>query len=111
MPLNTAQTQPPEWMVIFSTHDLNEAHIIAGRLHVEGIRAMVLPQAGASAFGLTVGQLGQVNVLVSQDAYPLALAILEADDPLALLDGDEDASLYYDEDGNLLDDSEDELDE
>lgn len=111
MSQNTSQTKPPEWMIIFSTYDLMEANIIAGRLHVEGIRALVLPQAGASAFGLTVGRLGEVNVLVSEPDYPRALAILEADDQDALPDGDEQGSLYYDENGDLLDDIEDETDE
>jgi hypothetical protein len=80
----------PKWIVIYSTYDYTEAHVIAGRLQVEGIRAMVHQQAGAAAFGVTVGVLGEVTVLVHPQNEERALDILEPTEPEALPDSLDD---------------------
>ena len=66
-------------MVAWVTYALHEAQIVAGRLHSEGIQALVHQQAGASAMGIHIGQLGEVSVLVHPGDYETALAILTPD--------------------------------
>jgi len=67
-------------MVVYETPVETEAHIIAGRLKVEGIQAMVYRQPGAAALGITIGRLGTITVLVQPPDYERALAILEPDE-------------------------------
>jgi len=76
----------PEWRVVHLTNNLAEAHVIAGLLQSEQIPAMVHQEAGASAFGITVGRLGEIKVLVSPDDYLRALAVLDPDLPDELPD-------------------------
>lgn len=87
----------PEWIVIYSTYDYTEAHLIAGRLQVEGIRAMVHRQAGAAAFGLTVGVLGEITVLVHPQDESRARDILEPDEPDPLPNTLDDVHYHVDD--------------
>jgi hypothetical protein len=68
-----------EWMVIYETPNEPEAHVIAGRLQVEGIQAIVYRQPGAAALGITIGRLGSITVLVRPSDYERSLALLEPD--------------------------------
>ncbi len=68
-----------DWMIIYETSTEPEAHIVAGRLQVEGIQAIVYRQPGAAALGITIGRLGSVTVLVRPSDYERALALLEPD--------------------------------
>jgi hypothetical protein len=56
-------------MVVCSTDNLPEAHIIAGRLQNEGIPSWVHQQPGASGMGITIGLFGEVRVLVNAVDY------------------------------------------
>lgn len=69
-----------EWMVVYETPNEPEAHVVAGRLQVEGIQAVVYRQPGASALGITIGRLGSITVLVRPDDYERSLALLESDE-------------------------------
>ncbi|MBI1281470.1 MAG: hypothetical protein GC179_25305 [Anaerolineaceae bacterium] len=69
-----------EWMIVYETPVEAEAYIIAGRLKVEGIPAMVYRQPGAAALGITIGRLGSITVLVKPADYERALSILEPDE-------------------------------
>ena len=69
-----------DWMIVYETPSETEAHVVAGRLQVEGIQAVVYRQPGAAALGITIGRLGSVTVLVTPSDYEGALAILEPDD-------------------------------
>lgn len=80
----------PQWIVALSTDNLPEAHIVAGRLQHEGIQAWVFQEPGAQAWGITVGILGEIRVLVHEDDYEAALRILAEDAPLAELEPDND---------------------
>ncbi len=68
-----------EWMIVYETPNDTEAHIVAGRLQVEGINAVVHRQPGAAALGITIGLLGSITVLVRPADYEQALSILEPD--------------------------------
>ena len=94
---NISQQDPNQWMVVYTTYNIHEAHIVAGRLQSEAIPAMVHQQAGASALGITVGALGQIFVLVRPADYDLALDLLEPDEPDALAD-DTDRVIFGDDD-------------
>ncbi len=75
-----------EFIVVYSAFNSAEAHIIAGRLQSEGLRAWVHQEPAGSALGINVGMLGEVRVLVRDDDYEAALRILEDDDTMPLLD-------------------------
>jgi hypothetical protein len=96
-----------EWRVVYSTFNITEAHIVAERLKVDGIPAMIHSQPGASALGIFVGNLGEVTILVREHEYEQALQILEPDLPDELphstdkvaylgLDDDDDDSQHAD---------------
>ncbi len=69
--------QPQRWVVVLSTDNLMEAHVVAGRLKSEDIEAWVHQEPGASAFGITVGILGEVRVLVNERDYEFARRLLD----------------------------------
>ncbi len=79
-------SRSPEWRVVHLTNNLAEAQVIAGLLRSERIPAMVHQEAGASAFGITVGRLGEIKVLVSPEDYERALSLLDPDLPDELPD-------------------------
>jgi hypothetical protein len=89
---------PQEWMVVFSTDNLSEAHIVAGRLKSEDIPAWVHQQPGASGFGITIGLFGEVRVLVNAVDYAQALKILDDETPLALDTDNADVRYIFPED-------------
>lgn len=80
------------WMVVYIAHSEPEAYIVAGRLQTDGIPAFVHQEPVGRAYGLTVGPLGEVKVLVSPGDYEQALAILDDDDE------SDDLDLAYDDD-------------
>ena len=69
-----------DWMIVYETPSETEAHIVAGRLQVEGIHAVVYRQPGAAALGITIGRLGSITVLVQPPDYERSLSILEPDE-------------------------------
>ena len=69
-------SQGPEWIVIYVTHNLQEAHIMAGKLGANDVPSMIHQEAGATALGITLGHLGEIKVLVSPADYERAVAIL-----------------------------------
>ena len=66
-------------MIVYETSNETDAHIVAGRLQVEGIQAVVYRQPGAAALGITIGRLGSVTVLVRPSDYERSLSLLEPD--------------------------------
>ncbi len=85
-------------MVVYTTFNAPEAHIVAGRLKSEGIPALVHQAPGANAIGIHIGSLGEVTVLVREEDYWRAIAILEPDSPALLPDnGDDIIDVEFDE--------------
>jgi len=68
-----------QWMIVYITHNLPEAQIVAGRLQFEGIMSLINYALGASALGITIGSLGEVSIVVHPDDYERALQILGPD--------------------------------
>ena len=91
------RARPPNgWMAVYVTNSVPDAYIVVGRLEVEGIKSWVQQEAAGAAFGLTVGQMGAVQVLVNPEDYDAAMAVLAVDysdedlEQSALDTGDED---------------------
>lgn len=76
-----------QWEAIFTTDNEPIAYFIAGKLHNEGIEARVHKESAGSAFGINVGLLGKVDVLVRSVDFERAVAVLEDED---YEEGDED---------------------
>jgi hypothetical protein len=79
----------PEWVVVYETNDVTDAHIIAGRLEVAGMHAYIHQQPGAGALGIRIGLLGEITVQVPAEEYESALDLLEADELDELPDSSE----------------------
>lgn len=92
--------QSPQWIAITTTNSLPEAHIIAGKLHAHDIPAMIHQEAGAAALGITLGQLGEVKVLIDAADYEKAAAILLPDDSPQLEANTDKFQLIWRDDGD-----------
>jgi hypothetical protein len=84
------------WEPVYSTDSEPAAYMVAGRLENEGITARVHKEPAGSAFGIAVGILGKVDVLVRTEDFERAIAVLEDEDYEAEADLEEDE--YPDED-------------
>lgn len=69
--------QDVRWEVVAVANGVAQASIIQGRLDADGIPARVHQEPAGIALGLTVGTLGQAEVLVPEPMVDRALAILE----------------------------------
>lgn len=70
------QADGPQWIVIFVTNNLQEAHVLAGKLKANQIPALIHQEAGATALGITLGNLGEIKILVMPADYERAERIL-----------------------------------
>ena len=88
------------WLVVFTTYNPAEAHVIAGRLQSAGFHPWVHQEPGGSALGITVGLLGEMRVLVLEQEYEAAQHLLEEgfEDAGDAEDYDEDEDFDYDDD-------------
>ena len=92
------------WMVVYITHDMQDATIVAGRLKHEGIMAILDHMTGRDAIGITLGNWGEVKVLVHPQEYEMALEILDPGSAYELPEGDNGDILYmdpWDDDDNI----------
>lgn len=58
------QDAGPQWLVIYVTNNLQEAHVLAGKLKANQIPALIHQEAGSTALGITLGNLGEIKILV-----------------------------------------------
>ncbi len=65
-----------QWVTVYITHNLPEAHIILGKLRAHDLPAMLHQEAGATALGITYGNLGEIKILVAPADYDRAEALL-----------------------------------
>ncbi len=66
----------PQWIVLYITNNLQEAHVLAGKLKANEIPALIHQEAGATALGITLGNLGEIKILVMPADYERAERIL-----------------------------------
>lgn len=90
-----------EWQVVSKFYSMLEAQALVGRLEAEEIPAQAWQEGAGRAYGLTVGYLGEVRVVVPELYYERAVAIAAEDfsdalpdenDPVwdEMVDGEED---------------------
>ena len=74
----------PQWIAVYITHSLPEAHIVLGKLEAHDVPAMIHQEAGATALGITMGNLGEIKILVAPSDYERASTLLfpESDDQI-----------------------------
>ncbi len=96
---NESSSASQAWLVVFTTYNPAEAHVIAGRLESAGFHPWVHQEPGGSALGITVGILGEIRVLVSESEFEAAQHLL-ADG----VEADDDDEFYEDEEFELDDD-------
>ena len=92
--------QGPQWIAIYMTNSIHEAHIVAGKLEANDIRVMIHQEAGAAALGITLGHLGEVKVLVDAADYEKAAALLSPDDDRRLEANTDKFQLIWYDDGD-----------
>lgn len=90
----------PQWIAAYITHSLQEAHILLGKLQANNVPAMIHQEAGATALGITLGNLGEIKILVSPNDYDQAVALLytETNDPIEA--SNEKIQLIWQDDGD-----------
>jgi len=85
----------PQWITVFLTHNVLEAHVVLGKLQSEGIPALLHQEAGAAAIGITLGNLGEVKILVAPGDLRRAKELLHADVPHALETSNDKVQLIF----------------
>jgi hypothetical protein len=71
--------EPIRWVRVAVALGPAHAEILRGRLEAEGIPARVLREPAGSVYGLTVGLLGQIDVVVPQEYAAQARDLLASD--------------------------------
>lgn len=80
MPVKNSQSKSrSEWVVIHVALGTSEAYLFANRLKSEGLPAFVHQESLASVIGITMG-IGEICVLVHENDYDEAAAILDLDE-------------------------------
>ncbi len=79
---------PPRFVVAYTTAGPGQAAIIKELLAAEGIPAVTSQEGAGAAYGLTVGPLGLVDILVPEQFAAQAEAVLDAMRRGDLADGD-----------------------
>ena len=90
----------PQWVAVYITHNSPEAHILIGKLRAHDIPAMIHQEAGATALGITLGNLGEIKVLVSPDDYDEAAALLFPDSAEQIEACNDKIQLIWQDDGD-----------
>lgn len=98
----------PDWVAVHITHNAPEAHILLGKLRVHDIPAMIHQEAGATAIGITLGNLGEIKILVSPADYARAAALLFPEDVERIEADSDEIQLVWPDDSELESDDEDE---
>lgn len=93
-------TDGPQWMAVYITHNLPEAHIVIGKLRAHNLPAMIHQEAGATALGITLGNLGEIKILVSPEDYDRAAALLFSDSADQIEANNDKIQLIWHDDGD-----------
>lgn len=70
--------EPASWVTVLTVYSPVEAQIGAARLSDEGIPVRLRQEAASSAIPVTVGILGQIEVMVPEAQEERAITVLEA---------------------------------
>ena len=77
---------PQRLVVVYTTSGPGEATIIQSVLEAAGIPCKLSREGAGAAYGITVGPMGVVDVLVAEDQAEAARALLDAMDRGELAD-------------------------
>ncbi|MBK8021437.1 MAG: DUF2007 domain-containing protein [Chloroflexi bacterium] len=91
-----SNARPDDLMVVFTTNNSGEAHIVAGRLQSEDIPTAIAQEPAGSALGIQIGLLGDIKILVRAADYERAAAILAEDAEPPYLPEDADQIIFED---------------
>ena len=97
---NKEPSDGPQWIAAYITHNLPEAHILLGKLQANNIPAMIHQEAGATALGITLGNLGEIKLLVSPADYERAVDLLLPDNQDQLEANSDRIRLFWQDDGD-----------
>jgi hypothetical protein len=89
-----------EWMIAYVTHDITDAHVVLGRLKSEGIMAIIDHMAGMHALGVTLGNMGEIRVLVYPQDYDQVMDLLYPEAADELPDSTDHIIYDWDEDND-----------
>jgi hypothetical protein len=64
------------WEVIYETNEPVEAELLRGLLEANQIPAYLSQEGAGKAYGLTIGRLGRVQILVPESRYGQALQLI-----------------------------------
>jgi hypothetical protein len=64
------------WIVVFTAAGMTQANIVRGRLETEGIPTSLKYEAAGAIYAITVDGLGEVGILVPQEDFERAVAVL-----------------------------------
>jgi hypothetical protein len=84
---------PHQSVVVYTTAGPLQAHLIKGMLEAAGIRVQLSQEGAGAVYGLTVGPLGLVDILVAEEDAPEAEALLAAMERGELEDPDDENSV------------------
>ncbi len=90
----------PQWIAVYITHNLQEAHILMGKLRAHDVPVMIHQEAGATALGITLGNLGEIKLLVSPADYDQAVALLYPEDDDQIEANNDKIQLIWMDDGD-----------
>ncbi len=94
------QADSPQWIVVYITNNLQEAHVLAGKLKANEIPALIHQEAGATALGITLGNLGEVKILVMPADYERAERILFTDSNEQIEASNDKMRIIWQDDGD-----------
>ena len=69
--------QEQRWEVVEVVTDDIQAEILRGLLESQGIKAIISKEGAGHALGLTIGMMGESQILVPSGSKELALQVLE----------------------------------
>ena len=78
-----------DWKLLTKMYSMLEAQMLVGRLETEGIPAQAWQEGAGKAYGLTVGYLGEVRVMVMASDLARAQTIAAEDYSDTLPDDDD----------------------
>ncbi len=94
------QADGPQWIALYITNNLQEAHVLAGKLKANEIPALIHQEAGATALGITLGNLGEVKILVMPADYERAERILFTDSNEQIEASNDKMRIIWQDDGD-----------
>ena len=76
--MSTSEEHPHELVAVATADGQVEAEIIKGLLEANGVDVWLSQESAGSALGLTVGAMGQVEVMVREEQAEQARAVLDS---------------------------------